>query len=278
MVHDWIDWGHVRADFVKRIGFKRQETRFRLDHHAFLINLRGEASVGEDFIAGRSIGFSPRYPGSLIFVPALHKWTGWDEGDETGAYLLLTIDPWFAQKALRPHHLAVLKPLIGFRNSMIEAALQKIATELRSPDPVSVVMAESQAVQALAHFVRLGGSDEELLRSGLSQAELTTVISMIEDRHRPLPTLSEIASAIGVSRRHFFRVFKQSTGKTPHQYLSEERMKRALELLRETDLLATEIAIECGFSSSSHFTSTFKRSFGMRPIELRRRWQETLRR
>lgn len=276
LVHKWINWGRVRADFVKRTGFKRQETRFLLDHHAFLINLRGEASAGEDFVAGRSIGFTPRHPGSLIFIPAHHVWTGWDEGDETGAYLLLTIDPRFAENVLRPEHLSVLKPSIGFRNTMIEASLQKVATELRSPDPVSVVMAESQAVQALAHFIRLNGSNDELSTGGLSHAQLRTVISIIEDHHRPLPTLDELASAIGVSRRHFFRIFKQSTGKTPHHYLAEERLKRAVDLLRETDLPATEIAMECGFSSSSHLNSTFKRSFGMRPLEFRRRWQDKL--
>ncbi len=276
LAHKWIDWGRVRADLVKRTGFKQQETKLGLDHHAFLINLQGDATAGEDFIEGRSIGFKPRRPGSLIFVPARHEWTGWDEGDEAGAYLLLTIDPWFAEKALRPEHLIALKPLIGFRDTMIEASLQKVAAELRSPDRISAVMAESQAVQALAHFIRLTGSDVEPLTGGLSLGEMRMIQSIIEDHLRPPPTLDELASAIGVSRRHFFRVFKQTTGKTPHQYLEEQRLKRAVDLLRDTDLLATEIAIECGFSSSSHFASTFKRSFGMRPRDYRRRWRDRL--
>ncbi|QAA98362.1 AraC family transcriptional regulator (plasmid) [Agrobacterium tumefaciens] len=276
LVHEWIDWGRVRADLVRRTGFKRQETKLVLNHHAFLFNLRGEATAGEDFIQGRSVGFRPRRPGSVIFVPARHEWTGWDEGDETGAYLLLTIDPSFAQKAMLPEHLAALKPSIGFRNTMIEASLQKVAAELRNPDQISVVMAESQAVQSLAHFVRLNEGDDEILTGGFSLGELQTLFSIIEDPLRPPPTLDELADAIGISRRHFFRVFKQSTGKTPHRYLAEHRLKRAVDLLRDTDLLATEIAIECGFSSSSHFTSTFKRSFGLRPLDYRRRWRNKL--
>jgi AraC-like DNA-binding protein len=271
LIHEWIDWGRVRADIVKRIGFKRQETRFVLEHHAFLINLRGEARIGQDFIEGRSVGFRPRRPGSLIFVPAHHEWTGWDEGDETGSYLLMTIDPGFAELSLGQEHLAALKPSIGFRNNMIEASLQRVVSELRNPDPISIVMAESQAVQALAHLIRLSGTDEEILKGGLSLAQLQRIFTIIEDRLSTPPNLDELAGAIGVSRRHFFRAFKQSTGKTPHRYLAEYRLERTLDLLRSTDLLATEIAIECGFSSSSHFTYTFKRAFGLRPLDYRRR-------
>ncbi|CUX06707.1 Transcriptional regulator, AraC family (fragment) [Agrobacterium fabacearum S56] len=203
LIHEWIDWGRVRADIVKRIGFKRQETRLVLEHHAFLINLRGEASVGEDFVEGRSVGFRPRRPGSLIFVPAHHEWTGWDEGDETGAYLILTIDPSFAELALRQEHLAALKPSIGFRNNMIEASLQRVVAELRNPDPISVVMAESQAVQALAHLIRLNGADTEIIKGGLSLAQLRRIFAIIEDRLRTPPSLDELAGAVGVSRRHF---------------------------------------------------------------------------
>ncbi|MFK4259477.1 AraC family transcriptional regulator [Agrobacterium tumefaciens] len=232
--------------------------------------------MGEDFVEGRSVGFKPRRPGSLIFVPAHHTWTGWDEGDEIGAYLLLTIDPRFAGKSLRPEHLEALKPSIGFRNAMIEASLQKVMAELRNPDPISVVMAESQAVQALAHFIRLNERRGEPVTGGLSLAELQKIFSIIENHLRAPPSLDELANAIGVSRRHFFRVFKQSTGKTPHEYLAEYRLKRAVDLLRDSQLMATEIAIECGFSSSSHFTSTFKRSFGMRPLDYRRRCRDKL--
>lgn len=272
--HEWIDWGSVRADLVKRTGFKQQETRLVLDHHAFLINLRGKATSGEDFIEGRSIGFQPRRPGSLIFVPARHEWTGWDEGDEAGAYLLLMINPSFAEEALRSDHRAELKPLIGFRHPMIETSLQKVAVELRNPDRISAVMADSHAVQALAHFIRFTRGENEPLKGGLSLGEMRTIYSFIDGRLSSPPTLDELAHAIGISRRQFSRAFKQTTGKTPHQYLEEQRLKRAVDLLRDTDMLATEIAIECGFSSSSHFTSTFKRSVGVRPRDYRRRWRD----
>ncbi|UXN66209.1 hypothetical protein N8E89_23775 (plasmid) [Phyllobacterium sp. A18/5-2] len=59
LVHNYIDWGMVRAHIVKRTGLARQETRIARDQHSFLINLKGGARSGEDFVEGRSVGFTP---------------------------------------------------------------------------------------------------------------------------------------------------------------------------------------------------------------------------
>ncbi|WP_031214341.1 helix-turn-helix transcriptional regulator, partial [Mesorhizobium sp. LSJC255A00] len=74
----------------------------------------------------------------------------------------------------------------------------------------------------------------------------------------------------GVSRFHFWRAFKQSTGMTPHAFIAQRRLEQAADMLRSTSLSATEIAMECGFGSSSHFTTAFKRAFGAVPTEFRR--------
>jgi AraC-like DNA-binding protein len=273
LAHQFMDWGSVRADIVKRKGFGRQETRIALNRHAFLINLQGEAKSGEDFVNGESFGFRPRRPGSLIFLPAHHEWTGWDDGDEAGAYLMLAIEPRFTERSFLPEHIASLRPLIGFRNNLIEAALQRISVEVRNPDLISVVMAESQTLQAVAQVIRLDGIRQERFKGGLSPFDLKRVMAVIESHIAMPPSLDELAGVIGVSRRHFSRAFKQSTGKTLYGYIAEYRLKRAIDLLRDAKLSATEIAIECGFSSSSHFAYVFKKSVGVRPIEYRRRWR-----
>jgi AraC-like DNA-binding protein len=268
-----MDWGSVRADIVKRKGFSRQETRIVLNRHTFLINLQGEARLGEDFVDGRSIGFRPRRPGSLIFIPALHEWTGWDEGDEAGAYLMLAIDPRFTERTFSTEHIDTLRPVIGFRNNLIESSLQRISYEVRNPDQVSSVMAESQALQAIAQLMRLDGAGWAPVKGGLSPFDLKRVTTLIEDRIAVPPSLDELAGVIGVSRRHFSRAFKQSTGKTLYGYMTEHRLKRAVDLLRDAKMSATEIAIDCGFSSSSHFAYVFKKSVGVTPTEYRRKWR-----
>jgi AraC-like DNA-binding protein len=272
LIHHHMDWGAVRADFVERTGLSRQETRVAPEQHSFLINLKGEAKAGEDFIDGRRVVFTPRRPGSVTFVPAHSEWTGWDEGDTTGSYLFVSVDPVFVGRSIGSEHVDALQPSIGFRNAMIEASLQSIGGELKSPDPISLVMVESQAAQLFVQMIRLNGSGIESAKGGLSAFDLKRVVALIDSRPADPPSLSELVGEIGVSRRHFIRAFKQSTGKTPHSFIAENRLRVAADLLRASNLSAIEISIECGFSNASYFTTAFKRTFGVSPSVYRRMW------
>ncbi|EYR82827.1 AraC-type DNA-binding domain-containing protein [Shinella sp. DD12] len=134
-------------------------------------------------------------------------------------------------------------------------------------------MVESQAIQLFVQMVRLNGLGNEPAKGGLSPFDLKRVVAIIENRLGNPPNLDEMAGEIGVSRRHFFRAFKQSTGKSPHSFVTTRRLERSVDLLRTTELSATEVAFECGFASSSHFTYAFKRVYGTGPLEFRRRWR-----
>lgn len=80
-------------------------------------------------------------------------------------------------------------------------------------------------------------------------------------------SLASIARAAGASAFHLCRVFRQQTGLTVHEYRSQIRLRRSLELLGDLDVLTTAIAL--GYSSHSHFTSAFHRAFGVTPSAFR---------
>ena len=82
--------------------------------------------------------------------------------------------------------------------------------------------------------------------------------------------LSELAVIAGCSLQHFKRGFKNSTGTPPHRYLLELRIKRAQALLAAEKLALAKIALECGFSSQPHFTSSFRKYTGFSPARWRR--------
>jgi AraC family transcriptional regulator len=274
LAHRYECWGQVRVDMVKRSGLKRQETKIFCPGHVFLMNLHGAARNGEDFVDGRRISFSPRRAGSVVFVPAGNDWTGWDEGDETAAFLLVSIEQEFAEEMFGEaarHRRTVLPPSIGFRDGLVEMALQRIAIELRQPDPFSAAMVESQAKQLLVQMVRLNGAYREPMKGGLSPFDLKRAMEMIGSLSGQALTIAALAKELGVSRFHFCRAFKQSTGKTPHAFIAERRLEKSSGMLRSTDLSATEIALECGFGSSSHFAIAFRQAFGVSPTEFRRR-------
>lgn len=101
----------------------------------------------------------------------------------------------------------------------------------------------------------------------LSDDELVKLNRHI-DRNLDTPlTLDDLASVIGRSRFHFARLFKASTGETPHQYVVQRRVKRARELLMMGRTIV-EVAAEVGFASQSHLHAHIRRAFGCTPGQL----------
>ena len=80
-------------------------------------------------------------------------------------------------------------------------------------------------------------------------------------------SLETLAQRANFSPIYFHKLFKTSTGKTLHEYIEEERIKKSIDLLLSTDMTLTEIAYECGFSSQSYFSYAFKRKMGIPPRE-----------
>jgi AraC-like DNA-binding protein len=78
-------------------------------------------------------------------------------------------------------------------------------------------------------------------------------------------SLESLASKAGFSPVHYHNIFKASTGRTIREYVEEQRIKKAANLLITTDHTLSEIAYECGFSSQSYFSYAFKRKMNKTP-------------
>ena len=80
-------------------------------------------------------------------------------------------------------------------------------------------------------------------------------------------TLDTLSEKFNFSKIYFHKLFKASTGKNLREYIEEQRIKKAIELLTSTDKTLTQIAYECGFSSQSYFSYAFRRKMGVPPRE-----------
>lgn len=83
----------------------------------------------------------------------------------------------------------------------------------------------------------------------------------------PSLTVEDLSKELGLSRSQLFRKFKTETSHSPNEFIKVIRLKHALTLLSERKLNITEISYEAGFSSPSHFISTFKKHYGKPPKE-----------
>jgi transcriptional regulator GlxA family with amidase domain len=81
--------------------------------------------------------------------------------------------------------------------------------------------------------------------------------------------VTELARACALSRSHFSRAFKCSTGYSPQEWIRQQRIARAKLLIQHTDLSLTQISLECGFCDQAHFCHMFTRSEGINPFAWR---------
>jgi AraC family transcriptional regulator len=82
-------------------------------------------------------------------------------------------------------------------------------------------------------------------------------------------SVDALAQLANLSVCYFVRAFKQSVGLTPHDYLIRRRVERAMELLSETELSLSEIALAAGFADQSHCARRFRQHVGMSPRDYR---------
>jgi AraC family transcriptional regulator len=100
---------------------------------------------------------------------------------------------------------------------------------------------------------------------GLPARRLRRVTEHIEQNlDKPLP-LTELAAVVYMSRFHFARLFRRSTGNPPHRFVIRQRIARACEFLTRSELTIAEISRRVGFRTPSHFATMFHRVNGVTP-------------
>jgi len=103
-----------------------------------------------------------------------------------------------------------------------------------------------------------------------NKEDIKTVIDYMNENYTAGVSCTELASLIKMDKFGFIRSFKSQTNKTPYEYLLDLKIEKAKKMLKANDYSITEISMQCGFSSHSHFTSTFKKKTGISPTEYRK--------
>ena len=107
-------------------------------------------------------------------------------------------------------------------------------------------------------------------RGGLGSARLRRIKEFIDAKIEDDLTLCEMAQAVELSTAYFSRMFRKSTGETPHQFLLRRRLERAKKMLRSADGRVLDVAVACGFKSQQHFAQVFRHVCRVTPTEYRR--------
>jgi AraC family transcriptional regulator len=111
------------------------------------------------------------------------------------------------------------------------------------------------------------GNKPVLLRGGLSARVVRKANDWIDSHLSDDIRLGDLAQLAGLSEHHFHRMFSETYGMTPHNWVTKLRVARAKELLVREPM--TQVALACGFSSQSHFIRRFKEHMGLTPGQYR---------
>ncbi|MDX2214023.1 MAG: AraC family transcriptional regulator [Oculatellaceae cyanobacterium bins.114] len=212
--------------------------------------------------------------GDVAIYPAGIDYTlRWEQESE---FILIGIDPGLLAQnaiALSETETVELKLLLATQDSLIHSMALALKAELEAAQPGGRLYAEAIAQTLAIHLLRNYSvrtlPNKISTSDGLPKHKLHQIIDYIHNSLHGDLSLSQMATVIGMSAYHFSRLFKQSTGLSPYQYVIQCRLERAKELLQHSDLTIAQIAYTTGFSNQSHLTQQFKRHYQTTPQTLR---------
>ena len=115
----------------------------------------------------------------------------------------------------------------------------------------------------------------QIYRGGLGSARLRRIRELVHAKMGDDLSLDEMAESIGLSTAHFARMFRKSTGETPHQFVLRQRVERAKAMLRVPDVRVLDVAVACGFATQQHFAQVFRDVCGVSPTQYRQDFQDS---
>jgi len=163
-------------------------------------------------------------------------------------------------------------PQLNLRDPQAVRLVQLLQTEVENGAPTGNLFGEtvgSSLILYLAQHYSIALPGRDQVRGGLPGVRLKKVLDYIEVNFSKDIHLNDLAQTAGLSAFHFAKLFKQSTGASPHQYILQRRLERAKELLRKPSMSLSEIGLESGFADQSHFTNVFRRFVGATPSKFR---------
>lgn len=195
-----------------------------------------------------------------------------DEGSE---FIILYLNPEFINRSvyhLGLQHQSLLKPLLIESDPLIQSIGTTLKTEVEFSQECDRLYTESLLTALSAHLLKRYAIPQEQLqapKSGLSSQKLSCTLDYIDAHLSNALQLEELANGLDMSRYHFCRLFRESVGTTPYQYILRQRVERAKQLLRRQELSLVDIALTCGFANQSHFTRRFRQYVGVTPKQYR---------
>ena len=215
--------------------------------------------------------------GDIWLKPNSHNgfWS-WENSDEC---LLFAIAPNFLRQIAADNDFSnadsvEILPILNKHDSRLHNLVMLFQQEIANTETGNRMYLESLsnmlAVHLLRHYCVFPTQIKEY-SGGLPTYKLKQVTDYIYSHLTDNISLGELASHVKLSQSHFSHLFRQSTGKSPYQFLIQQRIDRAQKLLLEDNMAIADVAISVGFYDQSHLSRHMRKLLGISPRQLRQK-------
>jgi len=260
-------WSDIHLEIHQQQAFasdKHQHTT-----HVIVCDLSDSTAPGERWLDGK-VKSERRIQGDLAIIPAgiVHR-CNWKTPAKFG---ILAVEPELLQQVGRDlvdcDCIELIPRFMDDRDTLIAGIFSTLKDELEFSQIGSNLLIDSLKTTLAIHLLRKYATKKAKLSSyqnGLSRSKIRQVIEYIQANLDRDLKIIELASLVQMSPYYFIRLFKESMGKTPHQYILLCRIEKAKYLLKQNRISIAAIATLVGFCDQSHFTRYFKRVVGFTP-------------
>lgn len=164
-------------------------------------------------------------------------------------------------------------PGVGYDDAVVRHLGHVMLEALSRPDQTSRFFVDHVTLALTTHIAHTYGdlgNTMRPIRGGLAAWQRNRACELMNAHLDGGIALSEVAAQCGLSTSHFARAFRQSTGVTPHAWLTRRRLDRAMALMRDRTASLSTVALSAGFADQSHFTRVFSKVIGISPGSWRR--------
>ena len=237
---------NAKTNLERKIGDRRQDYNMSIGDIAMIPAHVNHYAVNKEKCEGLFLALDPQFVSQIVYE---------------------TVDP--NSTELVPTFIES-DPLIYYLGLALKSELE---TDYFGSRPY----VESLTTALAAHIIKKYSTRKLKLDrydGGLSRYSLRQALSYINDNlHSTNLKIAEIAIVVGMSPYYFSRLFRQSMGLSPHEYLTQRRLEVAKQMLKKTNLPIVEITAEVGFNSQSHFITLFKQQVGTTPLKYRKEFK-----
>jgi len=287
----WADvgegWRHLHGSFGE-LGYSLEWHDFTCEEEfdwarsfhpegiEICLNLAGHGTVRS---GGKTLELAPLTAG--FYLQSDSQLTATRRAGERHQFITLELSHEFIRHHLPlsddGHHPALRQYLLGKTEAAVSQPIrltgdyQQMVMSLRRPPVYAAAQRlwyQAKALEVASVLFYRPSEEEDLFcqrQKGQNYERVQKVIAILKENLAEPLSLEEIGKNVGCSHYYLSRLFTQEMGKPIFQYLRDLRMDRAAELLRDGRLNVTQVSLEVGYSSPSHFSTAFHEAFGCCP-------------